>query len=257
MRYTSAQRRDETFVKTHAKYEESELPDALASVQREMASHCSRSSHLDALGAYFRCRREALVDTLNHFDDLKYRKRAWSRFIRSQKSLTNFVRRIRGMSRENAPMVLAYGSWSNVAGRPGAACNRGCPPCLGIGLRKKLSHHFIVLNTPEHYTSKTCSACGALCGPCEEVDRERRVERIASAQTDAEKKGASHFSVRGLRRCHNADCAISHNRDYNAAINIGNRCKSLLLSGRDHLPSHATEDDEELSRLTAEVEDRF
>ena len=154
-------------------------------------------------------------------------------------------------------MVLAYGSWSNVAGRPGAACNRGCPPCLGIGLRKKLSHHFIVLNTPEHYTSKTCSACGALCGPCEEVDRERRAERIASAQTDAEKKRASHFSVRGLRRCHNADCAIFHNRDYNAAINIGNRCKSLLLSGRDHLPSHATEDDEELSRLTAEVEDRF
>ena len=128
---------------------------------------------------------------------------------------------------------------------------------MGMGLCKKLSKHFIVLHTPEHYTSKTCSACGALCGPCKEVDMERRKERIASAQTDDEQKKASHFSVRGLRRCHNAECAIFLNRDLNAAINIGRRCKSLLLSGQDHLPSHATDDDEELSRLTAEVQDRF
>ena len=257
VRYTSAQRRKETLLQSHTKLERSEVPEALASAQKEMANHCSRSSHLEALVAYFTLRREMLTDALSHFGDLVYRKRAWSRFIRTQKSLTNFVRRIRGMSRENAPMVLAYGAWASVAGRPGAPCNKGCPPCPGIGLRKKLSHHFIVVHTPEHYTSKTCSACGALCGPCEEVDAERRMKRLASATTDAEKKKAAHFSVRGLRRCHNAECAIFHNRDYNAAVNIGHRCKSLLLTGQDHLPSYATEDDEELSRLAAEVEDRF
>ena len=65
------------------------------------------------------------------------------------------------MSRDDAPpMILAYGSWANVAGRPGAACNRGAPPCIGKGLRAKLSNHFIVASTPEAWTSETCSRCG-------------------------------------------------------------------------------------------------
>ena len=236
---------------------ESELPEALKTAQKDLATHCSRSSHLETLIAYFKCRRATMMDTLAHFGDLKYRRRAWSRFIRAQKSLTKFVRRIRNMARgEDTAMVLAYGSWSSVAGRPGAQCNRGCPPCPGVGLRKKLSHHFIIVHTPEHYTSKTCSVCGSLCGPCTEVDTERRAELYACAQTDNEKKRATHFSVRGLRRCHNAQCACYLNRDLNAAINIGHRCKSLLLSGRDHLPSHTKEDDEEFSRLAAEVAPR-
>ena len=154
-------------------------------------------------------------------------------------------------------MVLAYGSWGGVAGRSGAPCNRGCPPCPGIGLRKKLSHHFIIVNTPEQYTSKTCSACGALCGPCKEIDALRRPHHIATAKTEKAKEKAKHFSVRGLRRCNNAACAIFHNRDYNAAVNIGIRCKSLLLTGRDALPDHSSPEDEELNRLTAEVADRF
>ena len=154
-------------------------------------------------------------------------------------------------------MVLAYGAWANIAGRPGAPCNRGHPPCPGIGLRKKLSHHFIVLSTPEQYTSQTCSACGAECGPCQEVDAQRRVKRLASARTDAETRKASRFSVRGLRRCNNAECAIFHNRDYNAAINIGRRCRAFLFDESDASALPVAQEDEELSRLDAEVKDRF
>ena len=256
VRYTNAQRRAETFVKEHAAYDRAEVPDALRIAQDELSKHSSRSSHMDTIGAYFKCRREALTDTLAHYGHLKYRERAWSRFIRTQKSLTDFVRRIRGMRREGAPMILAYGSWANVAGRPGTVCNRGIAPCPGVGLRKKLSHHFIVVDTPEHYTSKMCSACGSLCGPCEEVDAEHRKIRMASAKTEEEKKKASRFSVRGIRQCTNERCGVHLNRDLNAATNIGIRCKSLLLSGRDALPSHEKEDDQEFARLVAEIHDR-
>ena len=57
------------------------------------------------------------------------------------------------------------------------------------------------------------------------MHREKMLER---AVTDEEKKKARRFSVRGLRRCKNEECAVFLNRDYNAAMNIGIRCKSLL-----------------------------
>ena len=136
------------------------------------------------------------------------------------------------------------------------ACNRGCPPCIGVGLRQKLSKHFVVVSTPEQYTSKICSACGDLCGPCAEVDQVHRSRRLEAATTPEETLRASHFSVRGLRRCHNAHCALFHNRDFNAATNIGVRCKSLLQTGRDVLKSYEDSVDEAFSRLGAELEDR-
>ena len=43
--------------------------------------------------------------------------------------------------------------------------------------------------------------------------------------------GAQRSSVRGLRRCSNVECAAHLNRDYNAAINIQRRCKSMLAGG--------------------------
>jgi transposase len=38
------------------------------------------------------------------------------------------------------------------------------------------------------------------------------------------------FSVRGLRRCQNENCAAHRNRDYNAAVNIQRRCKAMMSS---------------------------
>ena len=131
----------------------------------------------------------------------------------------------------NVPMVLAYGSWGGVAGTPGAPCNKGHPSCLGKGLRHKLSRHFVVLTTPEAYTSKTCSICGSTCGPCHEVDDAHRVARLEKATTDEERRRAARFSVRGLRHCHNVECAAHLNRDHNAAVNIQRRCECLVANG--------------------------
>ena len=82
-------------------------------------------------------------------------------------------------------------------------------------------------------TSKTCSLCESICGPCAEVDAFHRAKKIEKAGTDADALSrAKRFSVRGLRRCSNVECAAHLNRDYNAAINIQRRCKSMLSGGR-------------------------
>ena len=115
-------------------------------------------------------------------------------------------------------------------------CNRGHPPCLGIGLRRKLSKHFLVAVTPEAFTSKTCSKCGCTCGPCEEVESDRRASKMKDAETEEEIKKASRFNIRGLRRCTSDRCGVFWNRDYNAAVNIGRRFQLMYESGSADIP---------------------
>ena len=101
-----------------------------------------------------------------------------------------------------------------IAGQPGAACNRGSPPTIGVGLMRKLEKQFVVALTPEAYTSKTCCHCLGPCGAWKEVE---------------EKMGKT---IRGLRRCQNEECTVNGglplNRDKNGAINIGTNFKRLF-----------------------------
>ena len=168
--------------------------------------------------------------------------------------MTSFVRRIHSLQRSpDNPLILAYGSWANVAGRPGAACNRGHPPCIGKGLRATLAKSFLVVCTPESHTSKTCSFCLSECGPCAEVDEAHRERMVAEANGDVEKiRRAQRFSVRGVRRCCNNDCAAYLNRDYNAAINIQRRCKSSLTGSSEAIETDTV--DARLDRLCFEIQ---
>ena len=252
VRYTAAQRSREMRVGKHAAERREETPVQLLEAMQRMNDTNSRSTCFETLSSYFQQRRTWLGDALLHFGDSTHRRRKWQRFICEQRSVSDFVRRIRGLQRDaNVPLVLAYGAWASVAGRPGACCNRGTPPCIGIGLRKKLSHHFCALSTPESYTSKTCSVCGGECGPCKEVDAARRVEMIASAgDEEAKLRRARHYSVRGLRRCCNNACLVHLNRDYNAAINIQRRCMSLLAGEAE---SRVDATDEQLDALEMQV----
>lgn len=235
VRYTAAQRREETRVAVHAKQEAYRRPENITQHIAALTAFCSRSASVETQYNYFKQRRLFLQEAIDYYSDPWHRKRHWERHIRSQKSLTDFVRRIQSLQRQDGvPIALAYGSWGGVAGRPGAPCNKGIAPCIGRGLRHKLSRHFLILTTPEQYTSKTCSLCGSECGPCDEVDAYHRERRLTTATSELEIRRASRFSVRGLRHCCNDDCAAHLNRDYNAAVNIHRRCKSLL-SGNTEL----------------------
>lgn len=232
VRYTAAQRRHETGVCRHEKERIASLPATLKDAMEAMTDTNSRSATVDGLLQYITRRREWLEDGLTHHRERWHRKRRWQRFIEEQVSFSKFVHRIESM-RQSDDFVIGYGSWANVAGRPGAI-NKGHPPCIGKGLRAKLSKHFCVVSTPESYTSQTCSLCGCRCEACEEVDVVHRHRLVANAGDDPEKlRKAQQFSVRGLRRCTNNACASFLNRDRNAAVNIRRRCRSLLTTGQD------------------------
>lgn len=250
VRYTRAQRENDCGSKRHSDMERRNRGTDLEQKLQELANTRSSSSYLKQLQKYFEDRRSFLSDALTHFEEDTLRKQRWRRFSREQKSLTDFVGRIRGMQKDkNIPVVLAYGSWSNVAGRPGAACNKGVPPCIGVGLRRKLSKHFLILVTPEHNTSKTCSLCGGVCKECEEADVQFRTRLLAKADTDEKRRRAERATVRGLRRCQNECCSAFLNRDYNAAVNIQRRCKQLLSDEPVAPLSNMDEDFERLRHL--------
>ena len=61
------------------------------------------------------------------------------------------------------------------------------------------------------------------------------------AKTPQERKKAMRYSVRGMRRCCNVDCAAFLNRDHNAAVNIGHRLRRIVddaLDERDVLSDY-------------------
>ena len=236
LQYTRQQRAFETNERKFAVLQKAEKPDTVVSAEKELSNNNSRSSHLHddsqstqhkGLLSYFSTRRKWFETEFTFYSKRIYRERQWYAFRLRQKSLTKLVKNIKKMKDPRKTLVLAYGAWGGVAGRPGMPCNKGNPPCIGIGLRKQLSKHFIIAHTPEHNTSKTCAICDHECGPDEIIDKERRETLLAKAKTEDEKKKAKKDTVRGVRRCTNAECACYLPRDYNAAEGIGKRNKRM------------------------------
>ena len=182
-----------------------------AQAEKALAGYNSRTADLEAFCAYCAKRHDTLDDVLQSYANPSFRKRRWKVAIKSQQSEERLYQRLEQLKTDHRPLVLAYGSWGLVAGRPGSACNRGIPPCIGVGLMKKLSRRFLVVPTPEAFTSKTCCRCQGACGPWREVEEVRGK------------------AIRGLRRCTQRDCNyLPLNRDRNGAINIGFNFQRLM-----------------------------
>ena len=98
------------------------------------------------------------------------------------------VNRVRRMAPKGAPIAIAWGAWGLVSG---AACSRGNPPALGIGLMKEFAKDFLVVPTPEHHTSSTCSKGLRIGrGPCDagacaavEVERSSKIRWLRFCPT--------------------------------------------------------------------------
>ena len=210
VRYTQAQRLRDLRSRQYSDEGEREKPLIVRIAEEELAGFSSRSSDLGAFCAYCKKRHERLEECLAFYGALEHRRRRWKRVIKEQQSEERLYRQIEGVRQDHRPIVLAYGSWGMIAGRAGAACNRGNPPCIGVGLMRKLSRRFVVSPTPEAYTSKTCCRCHSECGPWRELE-EQRGKRI-----------------RGIRRCTHRDCMAILNRDHNGACNIGENFMRLF-----------------------------
>ena len=110
---------------------------------------------------------------------------------------------------------------------------------------------YYIIDTPEHYTSKTCSKCFHECGAFRELELQRRKEAKSHAKTPEEEKRASRLTIRSIRRCQNEKCGVILNRDRNAASNIATNFK-LLFQGQSPLRKQiATE--QQLEKLKCSI----
>ena len=154
--------------------------------ETELSEFNSRAADLATFKRYCVQRRQMHAACLAHYADVEFRRRRWKTAIKTQQSEERLYARLRAMHGpdDERQLVLAYGSWADSAGRPGAAANRGNAPCTGVGLRNKLAKRFVVAMTPE-YTSKTCCKCLHPCGPWEELEEKmgRKVRGCAFAKT--------------------------------------------------------------------------
>mgnify|MGYP006081727013 FL=1 len=225
VRYTQKQRARDLRSRQYVDEARRDKSDVVIQAETVLSGYHSRSADLERFAAYCAKRHETLDDCLAFYGDLGRRQRRWKTVIKAQQSEERLYQRIEGLKSvgDSRPLVLAYGSWGMVAGRPGAACNRGNPPCVGVGLMRRLARRFVVAPTPEAYTSKTCCRCLGSCGPWSDKEEEMG------------------WKIRGLRRCQNEECMLPLNRDKNGATNIGTNFKRLF---KDRPPIRSMSDED-------------
>ena len=227
VRYTQAQRKRDQCKAQYNKEELESKSQAVDDAEASLVGFNSKSADLKGFCDYCAARHAVLRVLSDHYSGIDHRQRRWKKYIKTQQSEARLVKQLKEVQKDNRPLVLAYGSWGMIAGRPGMACNKGNDACIGVGLMRKLAKHFVVSPTPEAYTSKTCCKCLGPCGPWSEIEA---------------KMGRK---IRGLRRCQNEECTakggIPLNRDRCGATNIGTNF-NRLLEGKNPIRSMTDED---------------
>lgn len=238
VRYTLQQRqrdmRSRQYADERRRLKNSPVGEAVADAEAALAGFNSRATNLADFKAYTDKRHKTLVLNLHFYSNMSHRRRRWKTFIKMQKSEERIYKKLEALKKDTRPLVLAYGSWGMVAGRPGVASNKGNPPVIGVGFMRKLAKRFVVATTPEAYTSKTCCRCLGVCGPWIEVEEKRGPMKRG-------KKKKKDKTIRGLRRCTERDCMIPLNRDRNGATNIGANF-TRLMAGLPPIRSMSDED---------------
>ena len=235
VRYTQRERQKDMRSRQYVDEMSRSRPAAVRCTEEDMTNTNSYSASVETFRLYVWQRQEGLAERLAFYAELSHRRRRWKSYLKSQQSEAKLYEKLKAIHKksDSRTLVLAYGSWGLVAGRPRSVANKGLPPCIGVGLMRKLGKRFLVSPTPEQYTSKTCCKCLHSCGPWAEVE--------AKMKPVLEKRMKHYSGIRGLRICQNEDCKLPQNRDRTGASNIGLQF-NRLFAGQGPIRSMTAED---------------
>ena len=249
LRYTRLQRRNETGTAHHTQRRlqldaslwtndgqvDERLRRRVRRAQEALSGTCGRASELARFGEYLEAKWLCLELCGAHLSrKLEYRALRYKAWAGRRRSENRLVRSIRAEFGRSA--VLAIGDWSKAYRTSGF---RGLAPTPGVGLRRRLARDFLVVGTPEAFTSQRCSECGSEIRPVAErrrvpTSKKRKAAAAAAAAAGRQEKEdeESKVDVRGLRQCVSTQCGIRWNRDLNSACCIVRNAVELARSGR-------------------------
>lgn len=224
VRYTLAQRQRDMRTRQYADEGRRTKPPPVTLAEEELSEYNSKAPSLAEYARFSTKRRELLrecAEIVTFYADRGFRERRRKSKIKAQQSEARIFKKLKGMhdaTNDPRQLVLAYGAWGLVAGRPGIVGNKGNPPAIGVGFMKRLALHFVVAPTPEHYTSKTCVKCSGPCGAHPTLKTKKNKE------------------IRGLRVCQHEGCGLLQNRDKTGATNIGFQFQRLMRGDKPLKP---------------------
>lgn len=196
MRHTSKQRWKELNVvgmREEREFILSSNPDVVTA-QESLSILDSKSSSVSLFLEWLKTKERVHTTLSGFYRNIFFRQqRMWSRRKR-QRSEDSLLHQV--VNKFGKDCVLAWGDWGASLQTPGMPSTPNCR------LRRKLSHHLLVVDVPEANTSKLCCKCGS------------------NLKGEKKMQGGKEKEIRGLRRCINDKCRVRISRDYNAAINI-------------------------------------
>jgi hypothetical protein len=207
---------------------------------------CANAPCLLHFGMYVDALKEREPVLLEYYTKLHHRKLRWKTHVETQRFESKFIEDIKRTfdpDKTGKTIVIAWGAWGKVAGRPGTVGNKGRAPTIGVGLAKRIAKEdgIVVAWTPEHYTTKTHFNCGGECDRFTAAEKRRANDHLFYKAKE----------IRGLKICNNPECRAPVNRDLNAAKNIAAN-GLLLLSGNLPIRQHL-EDELEILQLENEM----
>ena len=188
MQYTNIQRRVELGRKRFNRKQKEKKMKCIFEAEQVLSQQNSRTVSVEGFRNYIKARWEVQDVCYNHYSNKLFRIHSWWCYQNKQKTEAKLIDRVKEKFGDNA--VLAYGTWNRCSQM------KGLIPSPTSGIRKLLSHHFTVIDTPEYNTTKLCSKCHT--GTMMPVMNRQREKK----QKDGTTKMVT-YDVRGLRRCNN------------------------------------------------------
>jgi hypothetical protein len=140
VRYTSNQRKRDMRTRQYKDEMNRSKPFTVAIAEEDLSKYKSKAPTLAEFAAFGAERRRILRECieLEFYKDLCHRNRRRKSAIKSQKSMSQLVNRLKQMHEKDDTRtpILAYGVWGLVAVRSNSVANKGNPPVIGAGLHE-------------------------------------------------------------------------------------------------------------------------
>jgi len=217
IRYTAKQRQQESRAKVRE--QRTPKPQWVLELEAQLSSVDSRATSVKGFAEYLSVRFRVQTKLRAFYRKVIHRVNRWHTWRDRRSSEDRFVARAVKVFGHGA--IIAYGTWSEHG-----HSMRGLAPTPTVALRRRFAMKLAVYDTPEWYTTISCSRC------LEQVKPDPARTYLREVVSKEGKKKHISTPLRSIRRCNSDQCGgLRWVRDQNAPINIRSNLIYAMLHG--------------------------